>query len=299
MQQPCKACGYESPEADRFCRQCGGQLPGESEFSPSPNLGYGKGEPNPPVMNVGTGRLPPSVGDAIAGNTARYPYPPQYAPAPAPFAPPLTYAPPQVVPAPPRFQILGMFFKGAFHFLLVAGLLAATAGAVFFSQEAQNERRRRNDLEMRVQGGGGGNNANARAQGAWGQMESALTLLNEASERAAGAGAMISTGNETSIDLGKYAFPGAQVEATVAGRGNEALSLLTRQNFDEVRAFYERQFGKPVIQAQGGNNERSDRKKLLFQSASSPTVLVKIEQLEEGRVKITVLRSLLRFPQGG
>ncbi|MFN0085559.1 MAG: hypothetical protein ACKVX9_09245 [Blastocatellia bacterium] len=301
MQQQCKACGYESPEADQFCRQCGGSLSAKSESSASPIGGYGRGEPNPSVVSAGTGRFPSSVGDAIAGDTARYYYPPQYAPAPGQMAPPPSYAPVPPVPSP-RFQAAGVFFKGAFYFLLVAALLAATAGAVFFAQEAQNERRRRNDLEMRVRGGGGGNNANERAQGAWEHLESALTLLNEAAERAAGAGATISTGSETAIDLGKYAFPDAQVEATVAGRGNEALSLLTRQNFEEVRSFYERQFGKPVIQAQVGNYPGNNRKRLLFQSAASPTVLIKIEEMEEDRVKmvkITILRSLLRFSQGG
>jgi hypothetical protein len=308
MQQPCKTCGYESPDTDKFCRLCGSQLAVESEFTSAVTLNHGKVEPNSPMASVGTGRLSPSVGDAIAGDTERYYSPPQYASAPANIERPPASAPanierPQVFatlnpPPPSRLNAFSGFMKGVFMFLLVAALLATTAMAVFFSQEADHARRR---LDERNRSTAQREQANGRAQDAWEQMEEALKLIHEAGEKAAGAGAEFMVGDGKPIDLDKYAYPDAQVEAKVGSKGNEALSLLTRQNFDTIQTFYERMFGKPVLQV-AVNQWGNQRKKLLFQSLALPSILVKVEEVEiEGsdrtQVKITILHSFLRFPR--
>jgi hypothetical protein len=311
MQQACKKCGYESPEADKFCRQCGDQLSEETEFSAAVTLNHGKVEPHQPMASVGTGRLAPSIGDTIAGDTERYYSPPQYASAqanierpqayverqPAYAERPPVYAP--ITPPPPsRLKSFSGFMKGLFMFLLVGALLVTTSMAVFFSQEADHARRR---LDERERSTAGREQANGRAQDAWQQMEEALKLIHEAGEKAAGAGAEFIVSDEKSIDLDKYAYPDAQVEAKISSHGNEALSLLTRQNFDAVQTFYEKMFGKPVLQVVV-NHWGNQRKKLLFQSSTLPSVMVKVEEIEiEGtdriQVKITILHSFLRFPR--
>ncbi|HEX2490945.1 MAG TPA: zinc ribbon domain-containing protein, partial [Blastocatellia bacterium] len=91
MQEACKKCGYESPEADKFCRQCGDQLSAETEFTAAVTLNHGKVEPQKPMASVGTGRLAPSIGDTIAGDTERYYSPPQYAAAQANIERPQAY----------------------------------------------------------------------------------------------------------------------------------------------------------------------------------------------------------------
>lgn len=300
MQQPCKKCGYESPEPDKFCRQCGEQLSAESEFSAAVTLNHGRVEPNPPVASVGTGRFSPSIVDTIAGDTERYYSPPQYAPAPANIERAPSFAP--INPAPPsRLKSVARLMKGMSTFLLVGALLLTTGMAVFFSQEADHERSRNHELEKRSQGRAG-EQANGRAQDAWQQMEEALKLIHEAEEIAAGAGAELIVSDEKPLDLDKYAYPDAQVEAKINSHGKEALSLLTRQNFDTVQTFYERLFGKPVLQVAVNHYTGKQRKKLLFQSSTLPSVLVKVEEVgieetEKTQVKITILRSFLRFPR--
>lgn len=293
MQQACKACGYESPEMDKFCRQCGGQLAVESEASAAVTLNHGRVEPNPPVASVGTGRFPPSVGDAIAGNTERYYSPPQYAPpAPANIERPPVYAP--LNPPPPsRLKTFSGFLKGMFMFLLVAALLVTTGMAVRFSIEADQARRRLNE---RDRSRAGREQADGRAQNAWEQMEEALQLANEAAEKAAGAGATLTISGEKPIDLSRYAYPSAQVEAMIDSKGNEALSLLANDNFDDVQKHYDRLLGKPVLQVavdRWGNQS----KKLLYQTSTPPSILVKVEEIDRRRVKITILNSFLRFPR--
>jgi hypothetical protein len=297
MQQPCKTCGYESPDTDKFCRLCGAHLAVESEFTSAVTLNHGKVEQNSPMASVGTGRLPPSVGDTIAGDTERYYSPPQYPSAPANIERPPAYAP--FNPPPPSgLKAFSGFMRGMFMFLLVGALLVTTGMAVFFSQEADHARRR---LRERESSTAGREHANGRAEDAWEQMEEALKLIHEAGEKAAGAGAEFMVGDGKPIDLDKYAYPEAQVEAKISSQGNEALSLLTRQNFDTIQAFYERMFGKPVLQV-AVNHWGNQRKKLLFQSLTLPSILVKVEEVEiEGsdrtQVKITILHSFLRFPR--
>lgn len=300
MQQPCKKCGYESPEVDKFCRQCGDQLSTETEFSSAATLNHGKAEPNPLMVGVGTGRFPPSVGDAIAADTERYYYPPQYAPAPASIERSPSSAPLKSVSFS-WLKSFSRFMKGAFTFLLVTALVVTTGVAVFFSQEAEHAQRRNYELENKARARAGGGHANGRAQNAWEQMEEALQLSHEAEEKAASVGATLMVGGERPVDLDKYVYPSAQVEAKISSSGNEALSLLTRQNFDTVQEFYERLFGKPVLQV-AVNRDGNQRKKLLFQSPTLPSVLVKVEEVEmegteKSQVKITILHSFLRFPR--
>jgi len=300
MQQPCKTCGYESPETDKFCRQCGDQFAMESGFSSAVTLNHGKVEPNPPVASVGTGRLPPSVADAIAANTERYYSPPQYAPAPANIERPPVYAP--LNPPPPsRFKSFSRFMKGMFMFLLVSALLATTVMAVRFSMEADQSRRQlyERDRDRDRRGSGGG-----RAQNAWDNLEKALRLANEASESAASAGATLANSGDRPVDLGRYSYRGAEVEARIDSLGNEALSLITNDNFEDVQKFYEQMLGKPVLQAPVDNWGNRQRTKLLFQSPTLPSILVKVEEIDQRKldrnvlaVKITILHSFLRFPR--
>jgi hypothetical protein len=308
MQQACKKCGYESPEADKFCRQCGDQLSAETEFTAAVTLNHGRVEPQQPMASVGTGRLAPSIGDTIAGDTERYYSPPQYASAPANIERPSAYSerPPTFAPlnpnpaTPSRLKAFSGLMKGLFMFLLVAALLVTTGVAIHFSQEAREARRR---LWERDQSGNGREQAGGRAQYAWDQMEEALQLSHQAAEKAARAGATLTVSGEKSIDLSKYTYPDAQVEAMIDSHGNEALSLLAYDNFDEVQKFYERLLGKPVLQV-AVNQWGTQRRKLLYQSPTLPSILIKVEEIEKRKldkdviaVKITILHSFLRFPR--
>src|SRR5262247_1150342 len=306
MQQACKQCGYESPETDKFCRQCGDQLAVENEVTAAVTLNHGRVEPQQPMASVGTGRLAPSIGDTIAGDTERYYSPPQYASAQANIERPTAYSErltpyaPINPPSPSRFKSFSRFMKGMFMFLLVPALLVTTGMAVRFSMEASEARR---ELWKRDRSGEGREQADGRAQNAWDQMEEALRLSHQAAEKAASAGAALAIGDEKPVDLNKYAYRDAQVEAMINSHGNKALSLLARDNLDDVQKFYEQLLGKPVLQVVG-EQWGNQRKKLLYQSPTQPTILVKVEEIEKRKidknviaVKITILHSFIRFPR--
>src|SRR5262249_36540407 len=225
------------PEADKFCRQCGGQFSPDTELSPTMTFNQARVEPSPPVAGVGTGRFPPSVGDTIAGNTERYYSPPQYVPVPANPEPLPSMSPP--TPAPSSWmKSFFRFMKGAYRFLLVAGLIVTTAVAVYFAQEADHARRESYESRRRADERANRENANDRARYAWDQMEEALILSQEAAEKAADAGATLTISDEKPVNLDKFAYPKAETEAKVTKPGSEALSLLTHENFDAVQDYY-------------------------------------------------------------
>jgi len=180
-----------------------------------------------------------------------------------------------------------------FMFLLVAALLVTTGIAVRFSMEADEARRRLNERDSAMDGR---EQAGGRAQNAWDQMEEALRLSHQAAEKAASAGATLTISGEKPIDLSKYAYPGAQVEAMIDSKGNEALSLLANDNFDDVQKYYDRLLGKLVLQV-AVDRWGNQRKKLLYQSSTLPSILVKVEEIDRRKVKITILNSFLRFPR--
>src|SRR5262245_23471427 len=179
MNIPCKICGYESPEADKFCRQCGGQFSAENDFSAAATLSHGKAGPNPAMATAGTGRFPPSAGDVILGETERYQNTPQYTP--PQFTPPPIYIQPPMEMSQPKQssyswrKAVGGFVKVLQFMLLIAGLITATAIAVFFKMESERESQRPYDAEQRVRFGQ--SDDNSQAQDVWNQINEALRLI--------------------------------------------------------------------------------------------------------------------------
>jgi hypothetical protein len=286
MNIPCKSCGNESSESDKFCRQCGGQLITESDFSSAATLNHAKDGPNPAVAKVGTGRFPPSAADVVLGETERYYSPPQYTPPPVIISQPADLS----LSRPPFtwHRALAGFMKGLGLFLLIAGLMTATGLTVFFKMESDQERQRRYEAEQKARFGQ--NDANSQAQDAWGQINEALRFSAEAEKRAKIANASLSSNEDKSTDLGRFDYPGAQIEARSTVLGNRARSQITYHNFDTVKSHYDKLLGQPILQ--GVWNER---KKLLYQASATPPILIRVEEIDETQVRITILQTLLRF----
>ena len=119
--QHCPTCGYQSPEGTRFCRQCGAQLSPGSDPLEATTRNWGARGAAPSASMP----LPPSIGDAVAGNTARY-----QRPAPVPqmsYAAPVASVPP-VAPNTKSFKKRGrrlLKFGAIFLALLVSGGIGA------------------------------------------------------------------------------------------------------------------------------------------------------------------------------
>lgn len=290
MQHPCQHCGYESPANARFCRQCGAPLFVENEVSIAATRNYGRQEPA--VATVSSGHLPPSIGDALAGETERY-----YQPPPSP-APPIV----NTAPIKPKRRVWRWLL------LLIVLFIGAALGAMIHEgidgpdprplppeerarrQEQQEAQRRQRDQRREVQDRV--REVQDRVREAQERAREALERAREAAEQASRAGAVVALTNEKPLDLSPYEYPSATTGSTIRIPGHEMLTLRTADDLETVSQFYQKKLGKPVIQI----NEAWE-KRLVFQSNTVPPISVSVETDHEhnGQLKITVLRSPFRF----
>ncbi len=303
MYQTCQYCSYESPIEARFCRQCGVQLYVETEASAAGTRTIGKQEPALSVATAGSGHLPPSVADAIAGETARYYQAQPYVPAP---------------PAPSTAPIKSRIGNWRWFVLLLVMIIGAAIGSIVImrsidpgegsrtpeeraqrqqqdeERRRQQEERRRQD-ELRREAQNRMREAENRSREALNQAREALRQAEEASSRASEAGAAVAPTGENLLDFSQYEYTNVTVSSSIRIPGRELLTMRTTDSFDAVNQFYQRRLGEPILKI----NE-SVEKSLIFQSNTPPLISVSVETVPGPagpELKIVVLRSPFRFPR--
>jgi hypothetical protein len=305
MQQPCQHCGYESPTGARFCRQCGESLIVETEGSAAATRNYGKQESAPSVATYGSGRLPPSVSDAIAGETERYYQNYQAPPVRPPSIP--TTAPIKSTIRPWRWflLLLVLLIGTAIGSLVTTGLMdrdvtpmspeeLANVEAQRRQEEAQRRQeemqRRQEDINRQLEDRM--REAQDRSREAENRGFEALERMREAAQQATEAGLALAPTDEKALDLSQYEYSSATVSRSIRIPGHEMLTMHSPDGFDMVKDFYQKKLGPPLIQV----NETWE-KKLLFQSSTAPSISVSVEidYANKGQLKITVLRSPFRI----
>lgn len=240
--------------------------------------------------------LPPSIGDAVAGNTARY----QQA---APVAQ-VSYVPPGRFPSAPETSSFRrkrrlLRFGAIFLALLGSGGIgaaineSANSGRVWLSDDdsARLERLRIEDQTRRTLTETV-TEFQERAREQLNQRLEAIERAKEDSERAASRGDLPPLG-EKPLDLSAYEYPGASAGQYTRIPGRELLTQRTKDDLDTVTRFYQEKLGKPYIQV----NDRTPRQ-VLFQSPANPsvTVLVRDTRDRTRQPEIIILRSPFRFP---
>ncbi|MFN0121067.1 MAG: hypothetical protein ACKV2V_11260 [Blastocatellia bacterium] len=299
----CEACGFESPVSARFCRQCGVLLQQEQGMSEAPTRNYGRQETPmtgglraPSAFSAASGPLPPSIGDAIGGTTARYPQP-----APAPYAPP-SFQSPAPLWAPPvkatsRLKSIGkrLFLGGAFlSALLIAGGIGAainheaTRARVYLTpqERSQLERvRREDDMDRRAT-----ESVQEYSDRLTEQMNRRMEDIDRAIEdarRSLERGAM-PVPDQKPLSLHVYEYENAAGGQFSRLAGREFVTQQSRDAYDAISQFYVGKMGQPIAQTRERNN-----RKTVFQTADSPSVTVLLEENDErrGQTKITILRS--------
>jgi hypothetical protein len=293
MFQTCQHCSYESPIGARFCRQCGAQLFVETEVSAASTRNYGRQESAPSVVAANSGHLPPSVADAIAGETERY-YQAPYVPTP-------------IIPATSQIKSGIKLWRWMLALLLVL-LIGAMIGALvglnmrprraaipvsseeFVRNQRQEEMRRRLE-EQRREAQNRMRDAENRARDARNRARDALNHAREAAERASEAGTALAPTDEKPLDLSQYEYPGATQGSAIRIPGREILTMrVSDGHFDAVNQFYRNKLGKPIIEY----NESAEERLLIFQSSTAPAVSVSIVTDDERpgpMLKIVVMRS--------
>lgn len=289
MQHTCQLCGYESPVSARFCRQCGAPHFTETEGATATTRNYGRQDSG--VAAVSSGHLPPSIADALAGETERY-----YQPPPSPAPPIATTAPIKsrrrvwVWMLLPFILLLGM----ALGAMITGGFDDHHEDPMSFAgndrrDEEEEARQRQNDLQREL--AERQREAQERIREAQDRAREALQHAREAAEQANAAGAALTAIEGKPLDLSSYEYPNSTVANLIRIAGHEMLTQRTTASVEEVGQFYEKKLGKPIMHI----NEPWETR-LIFQSSTTPPISVSIEKDEEheGQLKITVLRSPFR-----
>jgi len=291
MMQSCQKCGNESPTGDKFCRQCGEPFVAESSSSAAATRNYIKQEATPSVATAGSGYFPPSVADAIVGDTERY------------------YQPPNLPVSPAQFNSQFRQKSGRWRWTLwiLALLLSAMIGSMAtipiirhrgrmspppdrpIPSEAEREAqerfdRRRREVQNKIR------DARNRSDQAQQRTQQAFRQFKEAYEQAEEAGTKIGNSGEKPIDLSEYDYPGASVSIANRIPGYEMMNIRTGETFDAIKQYYQKKFGSPLIEI----NEPYERW-ILFQTEKAPSMLIYVDSEFADQRRIQVLRYPFRI----
>jgi len=90
----------------------------------------------------------------------------------------------------------------------------------------------------------------------------------------------------------KYKYPNARVESSVRAFGNETLTMTTGDGVSEVRDYYQKRLGSPMV-------ENEDDASVMFKISGSPMILITINQDKDDsdKTRITVVRSNIQLPK--
>jgi len=299
MYHTCQYCSYESPLGAKFCRQCGAQFFVETEGSAAGTRNFGRQEPAPSVATAGSGHLPPSVADTIAGETDRF-YRAPYVPAPTAHT-----------NAPIKSRIGSWLGMGPWRwiFLLLVLFIGISIGAMVARgprrggdsrpleerervQRDRDARRRQDEMKRRIRDQA--REAEDRERETRNRIREALDAVAEANKRAIEAGAAVASADDKPLDLSRYEYPKTPPSVLVKISGHEMLTIRTTDSLDAVNEYYQNKLGMQLILK---DNETVE-KRVIYQSNTSPKISVSVETvpgLVGPEVKIVVLRSPLQF----
>ncbi len=310
--QPCPSCQFESPLGAKFCRQCGApmfsEMPAENDLSGAATRNYGRQQAA--FAAAGSAPLPPSIGDVISSDTARYH---QHQPPLAPAAP-QAFLTPSVSTAPLHRKIrhwrvfafflvllVGIGLGVLFANLRINGEDSSTDPVELARLDAQAaELARQQEMADHIRA------AQDQAREAQDRMREAAQHAREIAEQAAASGAAIFPGAPSEakpLDLSSFEYPGAATANYSRIPGSEMVQMRSKDAFDAIVQHYQKKLGKPLTL----KNEADD-KSAFFQSnpgqsspgqSSLPAVFVSIESDDEndGFWKIIITRAPFQFPQ--
>jgi len=297
MQQPCPRCGYVSDRPARFCRQCGVRLVVENEATSAATREYPSHQTPTPYDDepyrsqfAQSGRV-----GAETPETARFHRPPM-----TPDYP--NYAANYPAAETKKSGAWKWVLIALFCFLLVGGGISAMViSAMRARQAAENfapdaeeiAAQVREEIEREME------RAKEDARRAIEDMKRAEEDARRAAEEG-GATAPPAppppppAPGALPAGLQQYKYPGAEIAQSASVVGNEFVKMLTEDSVSEVKDYYQRRLGNPVI---SGKDE--DGESVMFQLPGSPATIIAItpDEDNEGKTQITVFRSRLQLPR--
>jgi len=254
MQRPCHRCGFESDRPTRFCRQCGAQLFVENEATSATTRQYAQQQSPYPYDAPYQSQLAQvqSAPDNRSNDQT-------------PDTSRLYYDPmaPNYPNYPADYQQAVVKKSGALKWILITLMcILLVSGAI--SVMVISAIRATQQTATQAQ--------NAPA--------------------APGAPAPPPPPPVQGAGVEKYKYPNARVESSVRAFGNETLTMTTDDSVSEVRDYYQKRLGSPMV-------ENEDDASVMFKISDSPMILITINQDKDDsdKTRITVVRSNIQLPK--
>jgi hypothetical protein len=294
MQQTCSKCGSVATVPSKFCRNCGAPFTNESQATEAATRQYGRQTPGaevPPTSSPFTGPgqpPPPSVADAFAADTARLHGQQGVPPSGQPYGqshgqpygqPPMptAYQPGHLagnpVPYPMQPAPKSNWWKWVLGIVLTTILVCG--GLIGYGVKRASDAVP--DMQRQVQ------EAIQKAQ------EEAERAAKEAGVPNAPPGAPAppppppGPGGQLTIEHLRY--PKSEQTSKVNVMGNQVLELKSEDSMANVRAFYEKLLGEPIVESQ-----EQGKKDLVFQKVPY-VVTIDQDRLDSSKLKINIVRS--------
>ena len=254
MQRPCHRCGFESDRPTRFCRQCGAQLFVENEATSATTRQYAQ-QQSPYSYDAPYQSQLAQVQSAPDNRSNDQ----------TPDTSRLYYDPmaPNYPNYPADYQQAVVKKSGALKWILITLMcILLVSGAI--SVMVISAIRATQQTATQAQ--------NAPA--------------------APGAPAPPPPPPVQGAGVEKYKYPNARVESSVRAFGNETLTMTTDDGVSEVRDYYQKRLGSPMV-------ENEDDASVMFKISDSPMILITINQDKDDsdKTRITVVRSNIQLPK--
>lgn len=288
--QTCQTCRFESPLGAKFCRQCGAPLISESELSGASTRNYGRQTPT--FAPAGSAPLPPSIGDVLSSDTARY-----YQQPPVAHAAPNAFLTPSISTAPLQRKFKAWRYL-SFLLVLVVGM---ALGAIFTSNSTDEPTPDMDPVSAaRHEAQAANDELNAALADKFRAIQEAVRQqeehIRQKAEEAAHSGAPIALGDAKPLDLTPFEYPGAATGKSNRMPGSEMVQMRSKDSFDAIVQYYQKKLGKPLLLV---NEDDDDEKRAVFQSSAAPAVSVSIDHDDEngGFWRITISPALFQLPR--
>ncbi|MCI0388860.1 MAG: hypothetical protein MOB07_08865 [Acidobacteria bacterium] len=256
MQQPCQRCGYVSDRPTRFCRQCGAQLFVENEATSASTRQYVPQQSANPYDAPYQSQL--AQAQAAPDHRFDYQTPDTSRLYPTPMAPKLSNYPTNYQPAESKKSSAWKWILiGLLCVMLVGvGIGAMVISAIHARQPAEEN---------------AASETGARAP---------IPPIPPLPPSTSGAG------------IDRYKYPNAEVKSSVGVFGNNVVTMSTRDSVSEVKEYYKKQFGDPMVEDEDGDT-------VIFQIQGSPTIVITIgvDKQDSDKTEINLIRTNLELPK--
>ena len=247
--QTCLKCGFAAETNAKFCRQCGASLFTDSDSTEAPTQHYGRQTPpsvpepaSSPFTTPMPPQVPPSIADTFAPDTGRLHHP-GVPPPPVPYQQ-NPYPAPMYGSTPPAPAAKSNWWKWALGAVLGCVLLCGGCLTYGLFRAQQMGSGFQQQIQTAVEEAKRQADADAKRQN--------IPPVIGPDGKPVPPPPPAPGSDNISPDMAKLKYPNASQTNHTKAFGQEVMSLKSEDQFDTIKAFYQKEMGDPSIESNDG-----------------------------------------------